>query len=263
VKLLMAAASDWRTLIWLGIGVVSAAVLSNPFPAVIGLGLYLWFVQRLAHSPAFQSAASMTRTAERLAEHYRTLQKSVTEVSNLLSKVIPPGQGRSWFTRASDVVTATREIYHEWLAHPAEHAAQTPLVEEGLQMAGLYLRLLRSYHTLYANRKPQNLGEVQERLERNRRRADQTVDQAARHDLNQAIDMDERVLEQAAGQEAERERYQARLAAIESTMDLLRRQIFDPETTGEGERLHEMLLEAEAMEDAMSEVQQQTRIRAR
>ena len=259
----MAAASDWRTLIWLGLGIAAAAVLSNPFPALIGLGLYLWFVQRLAQSPAFQGAAEKIRTSERLAERYRTLTRTVTEVSHLLNNVVPPGQGRSWLSRANDVVTAAREIYQQWLSKPAEHAAQAPLVEEGLQMTELYLRLLRSYHTLYTNRKPVNLSEVRERLERNRRRAQTTTDQAARHDLTQAVELDERVLEQSAGQEAERERYEAKLAAIESTMDMLRRQIFDPDTTGEGERLHEMLLEAEAMDEAMSEVQYQTRIRAR
>lgn len=274
MRLLLAAATDWRTLIILGIGVAAAAALSNPFPVVIGLGVYLWAAQRLAHSPAFQAAAAKLRQSEALAARYKEMNETARAVLQMLSanrswfirvvETLTQGRvtARSWYDRATDVATAARQIYQEWLARPQEHAGKTPLVEQALQMATLYMRIIRGYHAISMGRAPLNLQEVEQRLARNQRRLRETIDQDARRDLMRAIEMDQRVLEQAAEEEAERERHQAKLAAIESTMDGLRRQIFSPESTGDAERLQEMLMEAEAMDQALDEVRHRTRVRA-
>lgn len=263
MKQLLAASSDWRTLLILGAGVILAAALSNPFPAVAGVGVYLYAVRKLAQSPAYQEAADKIRLAEGLAARYRTLQQTVNETNQHLSRLIPPNQGRTWFTRAQDVVTAAREIYMEWQSRPEAHAAKTPIVEQALQMSTLYLRILRSYHAIYTGRsRSPNLEEVNERLTRNQRRLETITDPDARRDLTRAVEMDQRVLQQATLEVSERERYQAKLAAIESTMDILRRHVFDPEATPEGESLRDMLLEAEAMDQALDEVRQRSRVRA-
>ncbi len=271
----MAAATDWRTLVWLGVGAAAAAASSNPFPLLIGAGVYFWAVQRLANSQPFQEAAEKAAKAAALAAKYKELADISREVLQMLSinrswfvRIVESLtaeriQTRSWYDRATDVVTAARQIYQEWLARPKEHWDKTPQVEQALQMAQLYLRIIRGYHAVTTTKSPVNLREVEERLARNQRRLRETGDQEARRDLMRAIEMDQRVLEQEGDQEAERERYHAKLAAIESTMDALRRQIFSPEATGDAERLQEMLLEASAMDQALDEVRQRTRVRAR
>lgn len=262
MRLFLAAASDWRSLIWLAAGIVASFVLNNPFPAIVGLGLFLFVAQRLAHSPAFLEADQKIKTAQALAERYKELHSIAREVTGRLSRSVPVDQGRSWFARASDVATAAREIYQEWQARPKEHAGQTEMVEEALKMAVLYFRLLNSYHALYSYKKATNLREVQDRLMRNQRRLAQITDLEARRDLQQAIDLDQKVLEQATRDDVERERFQAKLAAIESSMEMLRREIFTPNQPDDvSQRLHDMLLEAAAMDEALTEVQQQTRVR--
>lgn len=263
MKKLLAAATDWRTLIWLGAGLVAAAVLTNPFPALIGLGIYLWAVQKLAHSPALAQAAERAQTAEGLAERYRQLQATIGEVADRLPRTPGPGEDRSSYHRAADVVTAARTVYNEWLAHPEQHADKAPRVDEALQLADLYLRILRAYYMVYTGQRAQDLAAVKERIARNQRRLEASMDLEARRTLAEAIEMDERVLAQATDEEAERERYQAKLAAIESTMDLLRRQIFDPEHGANASRLRDMLLEAEAVDQALGEVEHRTRVRVR
>lgn len=259
----MAAATDWRTLIWFGAGVAAAAALSNPFPALIGLAAYLWALQRLLASPAFVAAGEKARTASRLADRYRLLKETVAEVNQGFSKAATVGGDRSWLSRADAVIAGAREIYEEWLAHPDDHAQRTPLVEQAVQMAYLYLRILRSYHAVYAGPNPIDPDGIRARLERNRHRLAQVTDMEARRDLSEAIEMDEWALRQAAEENAERERYQAQMTAIESAMEMLRRQAFSPDAGGEGEGLHDLLVEAEAMENALAEVQQRARVRAR
>jgi hypothetical protein len=267
-RLLLAAATQWRTLIILGAGVVASAVLSNPFPAVIALGVYLWALQKLALSPDFQAAGERVRVAEAMAERYRSLQQTAVQVTNLLqmNPVMYPaggGQWRPWLERVNELLTAARSIYQEWLSHKEQDEARTQMVQEGLRLADLYLKIVRAYQAVYMQpRQSMDLRSVRERLQRNRQKLEESHDLEARHMLAQAIEMDERVLGQAEDQETEKERYQARLAAIESAMDLLRRRLYDPEVGGEGTGLHDLLLEAEAMDEALTEVQRHTRQRA-
>lgn len=255
MRRLLAAASEWRTLIWLGAGLVAGIALSNPFPALIGLGLYVWAVQRLASSPEFEEAAERVQTARKLADQYKAVQEAL--------RSIHPQPPQAWQARITSVLTAARSIYHEYLARPKEHAEKTEMVSEALKLTQLYLRVVRAYHLLYAGKGAQDLRAVVERLQRNQERLNVITDLEARRTLMRAIEMDQRVLEQNGDQDAAKERYLAKLAAIESTMDMMRRQIFDPMATGDGERLHEMLLEAEAMDEALEEVQRHARVRAR
>lgn len=263
-KRTLAAATDWRTLVWLGAGTIAGAALSNPFPAVIGLGLYLWAVQRLAQSPQLAQAAERARIAEGLAERYRTLQETMREVSGRLPTTPLRGESRSAAFRAQEVVNSAISVYREWLTKPEAGADRAGWVEEGLRLAHHYLRILRAYTELYTKGGPNpDRRVVEERVRRNRERLGQTTDMEARRLLIQAVEMDERVLRQEVDEEAEAERYMAKLAAIESTLDMLRRRIYEPDAAEEGGRLHDLLLEAEAMDEALEEVQHRTRIRVR
>jgi hypothetical protein len=262
-KQLMAAATDWRTLVILGAGIVAAAVLSNPFPAIIGLGIYLWAVQRLAGSPQLREAAERSRQLNQLSQRFGAMQRLYRELDDQVLRRLLPAAYRTWQSRCMEVQNAATAIYQEWLAHPEEQAEKQAFLNEGLQLATLYMRILRAYHSIYHGQRPLDIQAVQERLARNQQRLEATMDLEARQALQEAIDMDQRVLGRQNDEEAEKERYLAKLAAIESTMDLLRRQVFDPASGGEGERLHEMLLEAEAMDQALTEVQHRTRVRAR
>lgn len=261
-KQLMAAATDWRTLIILGAGLVAAAVLSNPFPAIIGLGIYLWAVQRLASSPQLKQAAERIRVANQLQQRYTAMQQLYRQMAQGGFAGMPPTLERPWANRAQDVTGAATAIYNEWLQRPEVQAEKTDLVDQGLQLATLYLKILRAYQAIYSGRRPFDAAAVRERLARNKARLQETQDLQARQTLMQAIDLDERVLDQVSDDDTEQERYLARLAAIEATMDLLRREIYDPASGAEGLKLHEMLLEAEAMDQALEEVQTRTRVRA-
>lgn len=255
MRRLLAAASEWRTLIWLGLGLVAGIALSNPFPALIGLGLYVWAVQRLVSSPEFEAEAERVQVDRKLADQYKVVQEAL--------RTMQPPLPQPWTARVNSVMTAVRSIYQEYLARPREHADKADLVSEALKLTQLYLRVVRAYHLLYTGKGAQDLRSVHERLKRNQDRLSMIIDLEARQTLMRAIEMDQRVLEQNGDQETAKERYLAKLAAIESTMDMMRRQIYDPLVTGEGERLHEMLLEAEAMDEALEEVQRHGRVRAR
>ncbi|HYF76374.1 MAG TPA: hypothetical protein VD973_04550 [Symbiobacteriaceae bacterium] len=256
-KQFMAAATDWRTLVILGAGVVAAAVLSNPFPAVIALGIYLWAAQRLSASGQYQAAAEQLQVKAGLEAKYKAMQDAVAE----LCKVLPQKPGE-WNRRSAQVQHLARSIYHEWLSHAAERQDQVPAVGEALHLAGLYMKILRAHLALNSRPNLTTPADVRNRLARNQMRLEQTQDLEARRTLLEAIELDQRVLEREADEEVERERFEAKLAAIESTMEMYQRNILDPGATPEGSRLHEMLLEAEAMDQAMDEVQQRSRARA-
>lgn len=261
-KRILAAASDWRTLILLGAGVIAAAVLSNPFPAVIGLGLYLWAVQRVAQSPALQQAAERAQIAEGLANRYRELQQAMFQVSGRLPTIPTRGDSRSWAMRAQEVINASVSVYQEWRKQPDNDPEKARWVEEGLRLAIHYLRIIKAYHEIYVKGGPNaDLRAVADRLRRNQSRLEESTDMEARRLLIQAIEMDERVLRQEEDEGAEAERYLAKLAAIESTLDLLRRRVYEPNATEEGSRLRDLLLEAEAMEEAMGEVHSRVKVR--
>lgn len=263
-KRILAAGSDWRALVWLGVGIIAAAALSNPFPAVIGLGIYLWVLQRIAQSPRLAQAAEQALIAEQLAGRYKELQQTMEEVSGRLPTVPLRGESRARAARAQEVVSAAISVYREWLAKQAADPERARWVEEALRLAHHYLRILRAYQELYVKGGPNvELRAVAERVRRNQARLSETADLEARRLLIQAIEMDERVLRQEQDEEAEAERYMAKLAAIESTLDVLRRRMYEPDATDEGARLHDMLLEAEAMDSALEEVQTRVRVRAR
>jgi hypothetical protein len=262
VKQLLAAATDWRTLIILGAGIVAAAVLSNPFPAIIGLGIYLWAVQKFASSPRLREAAERSRQLTQLSQRFQELQRLYRELDDQVLRRLNPSAYRTWQGRCLEVQNAATAIYHEWLNNPESQLEKQAFVDEGLQLATLFMRILRAYHVIYHARQGTDIRAVQDRMLRNQQRLEATRDLEARRALMEAIDMDQRVLDHQGEEEAEKERYLAKLAAIESTMDLLRRQVFDPATGTEGQKLHEMLLEAEAMDQALTEVQHRTRVRA-
>lgn len=261
-KRIAAAASDWRSLTLLGAGIIAAVVLSNPFPAVIGLGLYLWVVQKLAQSPHLQQAAELAEINESLAERYRELQATFQEVAPRLTAI----SARSWAMNAQSVTHAAMAVYQEWLAKPENDPERARWVDEALRLGHHYLRILRAYQELYM--KPaaaiQDTQGVVERLRRNQARLEQTTDMEARSLLIQAIQLDERVLQQEADEAAEAERYLAKLTAIESTLDMLRRRVYQPDAGDDSRgRVHELLLEAAAMDEALEEVQHRARVRAR
>jgi hypothetical protein len=257
LKQLMSAATDWRTLVVLGAGVVAAAVLSNPFPAIIGLGIYLWAVQRLSSSGDYQAAAEQLRVKSGLEAKYRAMQEAVAE----LCKVLPTKPGE-WNRRAAQVQHCAKAIYHEWLSHAAERQDQVGVVGEAMHLAGLYMRILRAHLVLKSRPNLVVAADVRNRIARNQMRMEQTQDLDARRTLLEAIELDQRALARAAEEQIEAERFEAKLAAIESTMEMYQRNIYDPAATPEGSQLHEMLLEAEAMDQAMEEVQQRSRVRA-
>jgi|GEM_PF-3786164 len=260
----LAAASDWRSLVWLGAGVVAAAALSNPFLAVIGLGISLWVAQRIAASPAMEQVAERSRVGEELADRYRALQETERQILPRLSTQVRRGEQRSWYARASDVMISARSIYQQWLAQPAPDLERAEWVGEALQLSHLYLKLLEAYGALFSVTRPQtDRRAVQDRLARNQERLEQTTDLEARRLLIQAMELDQRTLAEEEDVEAEKERYLAKLAAIESTVDMLRRRIYEPDSGEEASQVHEMLLEAQAMDDALEEVQQRARVRAR
>ncbi|MGE5673799.1 MAG: hypothetical protein ACM3XM_07920 [Mycobacterium leprae] len=262
MRLYLAAALEWRTLLWLGAGLLASVVLANPFPAVIGFGIYLWAAKTLAGSKRFQEAAEAVRMAEAMAKRYTALEGTARSITPRLPNIVPAGQHRSWAARVADVLTATRGIYQEWLSQPQEQADHQAAVEQAIQLADLYLRIVRAYLTVYTGRKPVDMQNVAERMERNQRKLAETSDQEARRLLDEAIAMDEKVLAQQEHEEADRERYLAKLAAIESAMDLLRRQIFDPEATPDGNNLQDILLEAQATDEALREVEARVRVRS-
>lgn len=265
IKRILAAASDWRSLVFLGAGIIAAAVLSNPFPAVIGLGVYLWVVQKVAQSPQLQQAAERALIAEGLAERYKELLQTMREVSARLPNLARGEAARSWAYRAQEVVNAAVSVYREWLAKPDNDPEKARWVEEALRLAHHYLRILRAYHEIYVKGGPNaDLKAVEERLRRNQERLRETTDMEARSLLLQAVEMDERVLAREVDEEAEAERYLAKLAAVESTLDMLRRRMFQPDATNdEGQRVHDLLVEAEAMDEALVEVQHRARVRTR
>lgn len=259
----LAAATDWRTLLWLGAGLVASALLSNPFPALVGLGLYCWFVTRLGSSAEFATAAEKVQVAEGLAQRFKGLQQAAQSLTPRLPNIVLAGSARPLPYRAGDVLNAVYAIYHEWLARREEHADKAALVDEAMQLANLYLRLVHAFVSTHVQKPAVDLNAVYNRMVYNQQRLQQTMDLETRQSLMQAVEIDQRILKQAQDASVEQERYLAKLSAIESTMDMLRRQVYDPATSGEGERLHEMLLEAEAMDEAMEEVHRQTRVRAR
>lgn len=264
LKRILAAATDWRTLLLLGAGLVAAAALSNPFPALIGLGVYLWAVQRLAASPQLARAAEQAQLAERLAERYRELQQTMREVSGRLPTAPMRGESRSAAYRAQLVVNAAISVYKEWLAKPDPLPDRAGWVEEAIRLAHHYLRILHAYHELYLKGgATAEIRMVQERLRRNRERLKQTTDMEARRLLIQAIELDERVASQEVNHEAEAQRYMAKLAAIEASLDALRRRLHEPDAAAEGSRIHDLLLEAAAMDEALEEVQHRARVRVR
>jgi len=276
MRLALAAAFDWRTLSWLGAGILASAVLSNPFPMLVGLGLYIWAIQRLVGTPAFLEAAERARVAQELSNRYRNLQAASAQVTAVLAKdrhwlsvvVETVTNGRiqldprqTWYDRSVAVSSIAREIYQEWLRHPTELQHKTPVVDQALQLAYHYLRVLHIYHGLERGNRVKTLEDARRRLARNEARLAQSTDPGVRAQLNRAADMDRKVLSQAAEKELERDRYLAKMAAIESTLEVLKRQVLDPASDGAVERVQELLQEAEAMDEAMQEVQRRTRVR--
>lgn len=240
MRLALAAAFDWRTLLWLGAGIVVSAVLSNPFPMLVGLGIYLWAIQRLVGTPAFLEAAQRARIAQELSNRYRSLQAASSQVTEMLAKdrswlsvvVDTVTQGRvqldarqTWYDRSVAVSSIAREIYQEWLRHPTELQHKTPAVDQALQLAYHYLRVLHIYHGLERGSRGKTLDDARRRLGRNEARLAQSTDQAARAQLSRAAEMDRKVLSQAAENELERDRYLAKMAAIESALQVLRKSV--------------------------------------
>lgn len=263
-KRILAAATDWKALLCLGVGSVAAIYFWNPFPVVIGLGFYLWAVQRIAQSPQLQRQAELAVIAEGLAERYQELQKTAMTVNPILPGITVGQGGRSWAVRAHNVNKSAVDVYQQWLQQRDNDPERARLVQEGLRLAVHYYRLLRALaDRLQARGASADVKVVSARLERNQKQLEEAQDLEVRRTLLQAIELDTVVLRQAEEERAEVERHLARLTAIESTLEALRQRIFEPELVEDNSRLHELLLEAAAADEAISEVQVRSQVRVR
>jgi hypothetical protein len=267
-KHLLAAALDRRTLPWLLVGAVPAAVAIplglapalavSPVAAVAALGAHLFAVRRLMGTREFQEEMERREMGERLQAQIHRVESLSRQMDSRLKTIFPFGEKRSLWVRKEQMLARARSVYQEWLARPAAYYERFRDAELALELAEAHLRMIRAYQAIYIQNGPFDLRRAASKFLREV--------QVAGPRMFEPIQMVGEILGLDLGPERpdrEREAYLQKLQELENEVERLHKKFFALKTTPEGERVQELLVEVHAWEEALDEVRRRSRVRVR
>lgn len=273
-KHLVAAATDRRTLPWLLLGAIPAAIALSPVAPILGLGVpfaiaglallpglgaHALATKRLLGTTEFQHEMERYEMGAELFAHLGRIERLAQTMDPRLKSILPFGEKRSLWVRKEQMKERARAVYREWKGRPAQYFEHFRNTQLALQLAEMHLRLLSNYQAIWIGNAPLDLGRFLKDVLRE-------VPRVAGPGATQPIRMVGSFLGLDLGPERpdrEKEAYLETLSDIEAEVDRLHRRFFHLERAPEGERVRELLVEAHAWEDALQEVNRRSRVRVR
>lgn len=273
-KHLVAAATDRRTLPWLLIGAIPAAIALTPVVPILGLGAPLavaglallpglgahaFATKRLLGSTKFQHEMERNEMGAELFAHLGRIERLSLKMDPRLKSILPFGEKRSLWVRKEQMKERARAVYREWKGRPEQYYERFRDTQLSLQLAEMHLRLLSNYQAIWVKNGPLDLGRFLKDVLRE-------VPRVAGPRATEPIQMVGNFLGLDLGPERpdrEKEAYLETLSDLEAEVDRLHRRFFHLERAPEGERVRDLLVEARAWEEALQEVNRRSRVRVR
>jgi uncharacterized protein YacL (UPF0231 family) len=273
-KHVVAAATDRRTVPWLLLGAIPAAIAFSPVAALIGvgapiavaglgllagLGAHAFATKRLLSSTAFQHEMERNEMGAELYAQLGKIERLAKTMDPRLKSILPFGEKRSLWVRKEQMKERARAVYREWKGRPEQYYEHFRNTQLALQLAEMHLRLLHSYQAIWVKNGPVDLGRFLKDVLRE-------VPRVAGPRATQPIQMVGNLLGIDLGPERpdrEKEAYLETLSDLEAEVDRLHRRFFTLERAPEGERVRDLLVEARAWEEALQEVNRRQRVRVR
>lgn len=273
-KHLVAAATDRRTLPWLLLGAIPAAIAFSPVLPILGLGApivvaglalipgigaHAIATKRLLGSTKFQHEMERNEMGAELYAQMGKIERLSQTMDPRLKSILPFGEKRSLWVRKEQMKERARAVYREWKGRPEQYYEHFRNAQLGLQLAEMHLRLLSNYQAIFVTNGPMDLGRFLKDVLRE-------VPRVAGPRATQPIQMVGNFLGLDLGPERpdrEKEAYLETLSDLESEVDRLHRRFFHLERAPEGERVRDLLVEARAWDEALQEVNRRSRVRVR
>lgn len=273
-KHLVAAATDRRTLPWLLLGAIPAAIALSPVVRILGLGAPLAIAglavitglgahaiatRRLLGSTVFQHEMERNEMGAELYAQLGRIEHLARRMDPRLKSILPFGEKRSLWVRKEQMKERARAVYREWKGRPEQYYEHFRNTQLALQLSEMHLRLLSNYQAIWVKNGPLDLGGFLKELLRE-------VPRVAGPRAAQPVQMVGSFLGLDLGPERpdrEKEAYLETLTDLEAEVDRLHRRFFHLDRAPEGERVRDLLVEARAWDEALQEVSRRSRVRTR
>ncbi|MGE5330055.1 MAG: hypothetical protein ACM3KR_11200 [Deltaproteobacteria bacterium] len=252
------------------LGVLSAVLIGYFFSKwepliVIGFLSYTAVVGALLMSPEFREnciiqdkISKIKRLNHKSTNLYFRAKSKVGK--NLTAKIIEKIfsiLGKSRFidveSRVDAVYRAKAEIIDTFLSKDYSPIRQKVALKS-LELSIVYFRLMDIYISRLFDVSSRNLAAIEQRIGINRRKKIAAGNKGYINDLERAIEADERLLERLKEARKEVENMSVKLNLIESTMALLKQQVYTEFSSEEMlENVENTINEAQALESALSQ----------
>lgn len=231
---------------------------------IIGLFSYLAAAGVLLISPDFRQKYIVEDKTNKLRKlnrkstglYFKVKAKVGKNLTTKIMEKIFTILGRSTFvdleSRVDEMFRTKTEIANAFLKEYSP--IREKIASKSLELSIIYFKLMDIYVSRLFDVSSRNLAAIEERISINRRRKITSANQSCIDDLDRAIQADERLLDVLREARKEVGKMSAKLNLIESTMALLKHQIYtDFHSEEMFEKVENTINEAQALESALSQ----------
>jgi hypothetical protein len=228
--------------------VAATVYLQNPILLLLGAGVYLAIVNRIAQSPSYQAAMRLAAATD--------------EIRQLIAGIHRLAAGaRSVSIRRID--DEADRLATQYLSQPTIGTPQHLLAVQALKVVEMYLKISWAQANLADGlKKAESDGnELARRIAVTKQRLQTMRDPDMRHDIERTLHLDQQTLERIEERLTDRDKILYKLQALESAFNSACEQFYSPETIVGADGIEDTLVEAEALYGALEEVQHPHRLR--
>jgi len=194
----------------------------------------------------FKAANLYFRVKTKVGKNFTT--RIIERILNVIGKITFV----DFEARIDNMFSAKTEIVNSFL-NKEYSSIREKIAFKALELSIVYFRLMDIYISRLADVSSRNLAAIEGRMSINQRKKNSSINQAYSNDLERVIEADKRLLDRLREARKEVEKMSAKLNLIESTMALLKQQVYTDFYSDEiFENIENTINEAQALESALS-----------
>ena len=231
----------------------------------VGLAIYFAIVLKKANNSEFQQACYRKIRIKKLRKLnfecmslYNNIKKKIgrdwaSKILDKVSTILGRNNSADLESRVSRIIDIKSEILNAFFSQEYTNLKEK-IVFRSIELAVVYLNLMNSYASKLTDVSYSNLNSINKRIQDNKRKINMSYNSHYADEFKQAIEADEKLLQRLLEEKNTVEKMGAKLNVIESTMQLLKQQIYtEIQTDQVAEDIENTINETIALENALNE----------
>ena len=247
VVLILFALSEWMPLFFVGLAIYFAMVLQKANNGEFQQACHRKIRIRKLRKLNFECMSLYSNIKKRIGRDWAS--KILDKVSTILGR----NNSADLESRVNRMIDIKSEILNAFFSQEYTNVKEK-IVFRSVELAIIYLKLMNSYASKLADISYSNLNSINKTIQDNKRKMNISSNSHYADELKQAIEADEKLLQRLIEEKDTVEKMGAKLNVIESTMLLLKQQIYTENQTVElVEDIEDTINEAIALDNALNQ----------